>query len=83
MTGEGIFADQISRLFDVACRKAGWSGQDPELSTAFFRRPGGSQMELRLSGAAGRADASRESANPVGSPKPHRRGMAANPEGIP
>jgi DNA repair photolyase len=51
MTGEGIFADQISRLFDVACRKAGWSGHAPELSTAYFRRPGGAQLELKLHGA--------------------------------
>ena len=58
MSGEGIFADQISRLFDVACRKAGWSGREPELSTAYFRRPEGSQMELSLAGAAGRAAAS-------------------------
>jgi DNA repair photolyase len=83
MTGEGIFADQISRLFDVACRKAGWSGQDPELSTACFRRPGGSQMELNLSGTGAHAVASHECANPVRSPKPRPRGMAANPEGIP
>ena len=48
MSGEGIFADQIARLFDVACRKAGWSGQELELSTAFFRRPGGAQLELGL-----------------------------------
>src|ERR1039457_150111 len=46
MRGEGIFADQIARLFDVACRKAGWSGQEPGLSTACFRRPGGAQLEL-------------------------------------
>ena len=73
MSGEGIFADQISRLFDVACRKAGWSGREPELTTAHFRRPEGSQMELNLAGAAGRAAASGECANPVRSPKPRRR----------
>jgi DNA repair photolyase len=83
MTGEGIFADQISRLFDVACRKAGWSGHAPELSTAYFRRPEGAQLELKLHGTGGHAAASRECANPVRNPKPHRRGMAANPEGIP
>jgi DNA repair photolyase len=48
MTGEGIFADQIAQLFDVACRKAGWAGQEPELSTAYFRRPAGAQLELGL-----------------------------------
>jgi len=73
MRGEGIFADQISRLFDVACHKAGWARQEPELSTAYFRRPGGSQMELCLSGAVGRPAANRECANPVRSPKPRRR----------
>ncbi len=52
MTGEGIFADQISDLFHVACRRAGWSGEGPELSTAAFRRPSDLQLELGL--AAGR-----------------------------
>jgi DNA repair photolyase len=72
MRGEGIFAEQISRLFDVACRKTGWSGQDPELSTAHFRRPGGSQMELCLSGAAGQPAANRDCASPVKRPRPRR-----------
>jgi DNA repair photolyase len=54
MTGEGIFADQISDMFHVACRKVGWSGQEPELSTAFFRRPAGAQLELGLAAAPGR-----------------------------
>ena len=48
MRGEGIFAEQISRLFQVACRKAGGLDREPELSTAFFRRPGGAQLELSL-----------------------------------
>jgi DNA repair photolyase len=60
MKGEGIFADQIARLFDVACRKAGWSGREPELSTACFRRPGGAQLELSLPQPAGGAAASPE-----------------------
>ena len=37
-TGEGIFADQISNMFEVACRRAGF-GERPKLSTAAFRRP--------------------------------------------
>ena len=37
-TGEGIFAEQISNMFDVACRRAGFS-ERPKLSTAAFRRP--------------------------------------------
>jgi DNA repair photolyase len=73
MRGEGIFADQIARLFAVACRKAGWSGREPELSTAYFRRPGGAQLELGLPQPAGRAGASRECANPVASRRPQRR----------
>jgi DNA repair photolyase len=36
--GEGIFAEQISTMFAVACRRAGF-GQRPQLSTAAFRRP--------------------------------------------
>jgi DNA repair photolyase len=48
MRGEGIFADQISQMFDVARRKVGLSRHGPELSTAAFRRPGGSQLGLGL-----------------------------------
>ena len=36
--GEGIFAEQIENMFDVACRRAGF-GERPKLSTAAFRRP--------------------------------------------
>jgi DNA repair photolyase len=36
--GEGIFAEQIANLFDVACRRAGMT-ERPKLSTAAFRRP--------------------------------------------
>ncbi|HTL73169.1 MAG TPA: PA0069 family radical SAM protein [bacterium] len=45
-TGEGIFADQIAQMFDVARRKAGIGNDGPELSTAAFRRPGGQQLSL-------------------------------------
>lgn len=37
MRGEGIFAEQMEALFDVACRRAGLFGQKPELSIAGFR----------------------------------------------
>jgi DNA repair photolyase len=37
-TGEGIFAEQIEAMFDVARRRAGIKGR-PVLSTAAFRRP--------------------------------------------
>lgn len=46
MSGHGIFADQISQSFDVACRKAKLTGRWPELSTASFRRPQGAQLTL-------------------------------------
>jgi len=36
--GEGIFAEQIARLFQMSCRKVG-IGPRPELSTQHFRRP--------------------------------------------
>jgi DNA repair photolyase len=47
MRGEGIFAEQIERLFTVAARKAGFAeGRHKPLSVAAFRRPGGTQMGL-------------------------------------
>ncbi len=48
MRGEGFFADQISQMFDVACRKLGFPEDGPELSTAAFRRPEGAQLALGL-----------------------------------
>ena len=48
MSGEGIFADQISQMFHVARRKVGLSENGPELSIAAFRRPAKSQLELEL-----------------------------------
>jgi DNA repair photolyase len=48
MRGEGIFADQISRMFHVARRKAGLAEEAPDLSIAAFRRPEGSQLALGL-----------------------------------
>jgi len=46
MRGEGIFADQIENLFDVACRKAGIAGRAPPLSTSSFRRNPAGQLSL-------------------------------------
>jgi DNA repair photolyase len=46
MTGHGIFAEQIDKTFEVACRKAGILGRRPHLSTEAFRRPAGPQLEL-------------------------------------
>ena len=36
--GEGIFAEQIAALFEVACRKVGMNEEEDELSTEHFRR---------------------------------------------
>jgi DNA repair photolyase len=44
MTGEGIFAEQISSLFRIGCRHAGIRSR-PNLSTAAFRR---AKEQLRL-----------------------------------
>jgi DNA repair photolyase len=44
--GEGVFADQIADLFELACRRAGVNQDPPKLSTAAFRRPGGEQLAL-------------------------------------
>ncbi|HUI06371.1 MAG TPA: PA0069 family radical SAM protein [Verrucomicrobiae bacterium] len=45
MRGEGVLAEQIDKIFEVACRKAGM-GRGLHLSTAAFHRPGGKQMEM-------------------------------------
>jgi DNA repair photolyase len=49
MRGDGIFADQIDQLFDVARRKVGIAERGGELSVAHFRRPGGQQLEFGIS----------------------------------
>ena len=47
MKGGGVYAEHISRLFGVACRRAGIErGRFPKLSTASFRRDGGAQPGL-------------------------------------
>jgi DNA repair photolyase len=46
MRGEGIFAEQIAQMFEVARRKAGFKHDRRELSTSSFRRPGGIQLSL-------------------------------------
>jgi DNA repair photolyase len=48
MRGEGVFAEQISQMFEVARRKAGFAEEGTPLSTAAFRRPGESQLALGL-----------------------------------
>ena len=46
MTGHGMFARQMAKMFAVACRRAGFPERGPHLSTAAFRRPSSAQMEL-------------------------------------
>jgi len=46
MRGEGIFAEQMDQMFDVACRKAGIAGGRSNLSAESFRRPANSQLAL-------------------------------------
>ncbi len=41
MSGEGVYAEHLARLFEVSCRRAGISPvRSPALSIAAFRRPG-------------------------------------------
>lgn len=46
MQGKGPYAEQISELFEVSCRKAGLNSQRPRLSATSFRRPGPNQLPL-------------------------------------
>lgn len=48
MRGEGIFADQIAQIFEVAARKAGLEGGWPELCSTEFKRPSLTQQTLEL-----------------------------------
>jgi DNA repair photolyase len=47
MKGNGIFAEQIRKIFELACRRAGIGGNKFELSKENFRRLGTSE-QLRL-----------------------------------
>jgi DNA repair photolyase len=46
MRGEGIFAEQMTELFQLATRKAGINKRWPQLTTEHFRRSSGSQLDL-------------------------------------
>ena len=46
LQGSGPYAEHISDLFEVSCRKAGLNSTRPTLSAKAFRRPGPSQMTL-------------------------------------
>lgn len=48
LRGSGAYADEVRSLFQLACRKAGILGGRIELSTAAFRRAGGSQLGLGI-----------------------------------
>lgn len=50
MKGDGILAEQIHNMFDVARRRAGLDQAVGPLSTEHFRPPGGVQLELGYSG---------------------------------
>ena len=45
MSGQGVWAEQLKTMFDVAKRQAGLDQPFPETSSASFRRPGG-QMAM-------------------------------------
>ncbi len=44
--GEGVYAAQIERIFEVSAQREGLAAPVAPLSTAAFRRPAGRQMEL-------------------------------------
>jgi len=46
MQGSGAYAEHISELFEVSCRKAKLNSKRPLLSAASFSRPGPAQMAL-------------------------------------
>jgi DNA repair photolyase len=48
LRGEGHFAAQIGGLFSLIARRHGLDRAAPTLSTAHFRRPGGTQLDLAL-----------------------------------
>jgi DNA repair photolyase len=46
MQGEGAYAEHMSELFEVSCRKAGLNTARPRLSASAFRKPGPAQLAL-------------------------------------
>ena len=48
MRGEGIFAEQIRKIFEVGCRRAGLDRDHVELNTKAFRRIEANQLGLDL-----------------------------------
>ena len=55
MRGEGIFAEQMTELFQLACKKAGITKRWPDFTTKHFRRPAVSpQLNLFDAASLGR-----------------------------
>lgn len=46
MAGEGVWAENLKQMFEVMTRKHGLNERKTNLSTAHFRRPGGTQLNL-------------------------------------
>src|SRR5262245_10052708 len=46
MRGDGIFADQVKQIFQIACRRHAFNTSHLELSIGAFRRPQGPQLSL-------------------------------------
>ncbi len=46
--GEGVWADEMQALFDLARRRAGLAERGPQLSVTGFRRPVGADRQLAL-----------------------------------
>ncbi len=46
--GEGVWADEMQALFDLARRRAGLAERGPQLSATGFRRPVGADRQLAL-----------------------------------
>jgi DNA repair photolyase len=46
MRGEGIYAEQMAKLFQLARKKSGITERWPKLTTEHFRRPGKDQLSL-------------------------------------
>jgi hypothetical protein len=46
MQGQGVFADQIHTLFEVARKRAGLQSDRTKLSNKSFRRPTLEQLDL-------------------------------------
>jgi len=46
MRGEGLYAEQMAKLFQLAQKKSGITKRWPTLTTEHFRRPGTNQLNL-------------------------------------